>query len=144
MKSPADDLQRFIQAQEPVFDGVRTELLAGAKRSHWMWFVFPQLRELGRSGTAKFFGLASADEALAYWRHPQLGPRLKTCVDLVLAAPPAKSAHDIFSSPDDMKLRSCLTLFEFVAPDEPAFASGLARFFDGQRDELTLALLKSG
>jgi uncharacterized protein (DUF1810 family) len=105
-----------------------------------MWFAFPQLRALGRSGTATFYGLADRAEALAYWRHPVLGPRLKECTSLVLAVG-GRSAHDIFGSPDDLKLRSCMTLFEAVAPDEPGFAAALERFYRGERDAVTAALL---
>lgn len=101
-----------------------------------MWFVFPQLAVLGRSSTARYFGLADRDEALRYWQHPVLGQRLLHGVDLLLAIP-ERSAHQILGSPDDLKLRSCLTLFEMVAPDEPRFAQALARFYDGQRDPLT-------
>lgn len=134
-------LQRFVQAQAPVFDRVRAELSEGHKASHWMWFIFPQLRGLGRSDMARFYGLASRDEALAYWQHPVLGPRLLECTRLVLAAPPCRSAHEIFGSPDDLKLRSCMTLFAQVAPDEPAFGQVLERFCGGERDAATLSLL---
>lgn len=141
MRAAADDLQRFIEAQTPVIDAVRSELLAGQKRSHWMWFVFPQLRGLGRTSTAQFYGLASADDARRYWEHPVLGLRLKDCVGWVLRAPKGKSAHDIFGSPDDLKFRSCLTLFQSVAPDEASFAAALDRFYGGQADDRTLELL---
>ncbi|HVL55106.1 MAG TPA: DUF1810 domain-containing protein [Burkholderiaceae bacterium] len=136
------DLQRFVSAQDPVFDQVCAELSAGRKRTHWMWFVFPQLRALGRSATAKRFGIADRDEALAYWRHPVLGPRLKRCAELVLAVKQG-TANDVFGSPDDLKLRSCMTLFAAVAPQEPVFAEVLQRFFGGVRDEATLMLLGS-
>ena len=139
----ADDLSRFVEAQAPVFDAVCSELRAGAKRTHWMWFVFPQLRGLGRTTTAQFYGLESLAEALSYWQHPLLGPRLKTCIELVLAARQERSAHEIFGSPDDLKLRSCLTLFQHVAPNVPCFGAALARFFDGKPDERTLDLLVS-
>ncbi len=138
----ADDLARFVDAQAPVYDTVCAELATGRKRSHWMWFVFPQLRGLGLSETAWHYGLASADEALAYWQHPLLGPRLKHCTSLVLAAH-APSAHAIFGSPDDLKLRSCMTLFAAVAPDEPVFARVLQRFWGGAPDTRTLALLRA-
>lgn len=134
-------LERFVQAQAPVFASACAELEAGSKHSHWMWFVFPQLRGLGHSETARFFGLASAAEALAYWRHPVLGPRLRHCVGLLLALPPGRTAHDVFGSPDDLKCRSCLTLFHHVAPDEPSFGAALARFYGGREDPRTLALL---
>ena len=143
MSASEHDLERFVEAQAPVFDVVFAELRAGIKRTHWMWFVFPQLRGLGRTGTAQFYGVESADEALAYWRHPVLGPRLKTCVELVLAVPGGKSAHAIFGSPDDLKFRSCLTLFQTVAPEEACFRTALGRFYGGQPDQLTIQLLTS-
>lgn len=133
-------LERFVQAQAPVIEQVRAELAAGRKASHWMWFVFPQLSALGRGATARHYGIASLDEARAYWRHGLLGPRLLECVAAVLAVP-QRSAHDIFGSPDDLKFRSCLTLFERVAPDEPLFAQALERFYGGERDPLTLQAL---
>ena len=138
---PASDLERFVDAQAPVFDAVCAELRAGFKRTHWTWFVFPQLRGLGRTSAALLYGIESSDEALAYWQHPILGPRLKTCVDLVLAAPRGKSAHDIFGSPDDLKFRSCLTLFQSVAPEEPSFGTALGRFYGGQPYQLSLVML---
>ncbi len=136
-------LDRFVEAQEPVFDAVCAELAGGRKRTHWMWFVFPQHEGLGGSAMAKFYGLSSADEALAYWQHPVLGPRLKTCTQLVLAHG-KKSAHDIFGSPDDLKFRSCLTLFEAVAPEEPVFRRALDQFFDGKADGRTKELVGAG
>jgi uncharacterized protein (DUF1810 family) len=136
------DLARFVDAQAPVFDTVCAELAAGDKRTHWMWFVFPQLKALGRSGTAKHFGLEDRDEALAYWRHPVLGPRLAQCARLLLGVR-GKTAHEIFGSPDDLKLRSCMTLFEAVAPEEPVFGEVLEKYCAGQRDDLTLRLLDS-
>ena len=119
---------------------VRAELAAGAKTTHWMWFVFPQLRALGRSATARHYGIADRAEAEAYARHPVLGPRLVECTRLLLGVH-GRSAHDIFGSPDDLKLRSCLTLFEAVMPAESAFAEALARYYDGRPDERTLELL---
>jgi uncharacterized protein (DUF1810 family) len=135
-----DTLQRFVDAQAPVFDQVCSELAAGRKTSHWMWFVFPQLRGLGRSEMARFYGLASADEARAYWRHPVLGTRLAHCAALVQASM-ASTAHALFGSPDDLKLRSCMTLFARIAPEAPVFDAVLARYFDGRPDPATLALL---
>lgn len=140
MNPPETDLHRFVAAQDPVYDQVCAELAAGRKTSHWMWFVFPQLRGLGRSATARFFGLASSAEALAYWQHPVLGARLRHCAQLVLAAK-GRTAHDIFGSPDDLKLRSCMTLFAAVAPEEPVFARVLRHFYGGELDPRTLALL---
>jgi len=138
--NPSDtDLQRFVDAQDPVYAHVCAELAAGRKTSHWMWFVFPQLRGLGHSATARFYGLGSRAEALAYWQHPVLGRRLRHCAQLVLASR-AATAHAIFGSPDDLKLRSCMTLFAAVAPEEPVFARVLQRFYDGEPDPRTLAL----
>ena len=135
-----DDLQRFVQAQEPRMDDVTSELRAGRKRTHWMWFVFPQLRGLGHSQMAWHFGLQSAAEARDYLAHPVLGPRLRECVELVLAVP-GGSAHVIFGSPDDLKLRSCLTLFREIDDAEGVFGRALDRFFDGQPDSRTLQVL---
>ena len=141
MESTGDDLQRFVDAQNPVFAEVRRELAAGLKRTHWMWFIFPQLRGLGQSVMARRFGIESLDEARAYWVHPILGPRLKECAQLVLGTT-GKSAHDIFGSPDDMKLHSCMTLFAEAAVAEPVFGLVLERFYDGRPDARTLALLQ--
>lgn len=137
------DLQRYVAAQAPVWPAVLAELGRGAKASHWMWFVFPQLKGLGRSSTAQHFGIASRDEALAYWQHPVLGPRLKQCTELMLDVS-GRSALQVLGSPDDMKFRSSMTLFEQVAPEEPVFAQAIERYFAGERDERTLALLASG
>jgi len=133
-------LQRFVDAQDPVYAQVTAELAAGAKTSHWMWFVFPQLKALGRSATALHYGLVSRVEAQAYWRHPLLGLRLAECSTLVLNAH-GLSALQIFGSIDAMKLCSCMTLFEAVAPEAAVFAQVIDRFYAGQRDPLTLALL---
>ena len=135
------DLERFVAAQDAVFPQVLDELSRGRKTSHWMWFVFPQLRGLGRSATARHFGLASGGEAGAYWRHPLLGARLKEGSDLVLAVA-GRSALQIFGPPDDLKFRSCMTLFEAVAPGEPVFARALETYFGGERDARTLELLR--
>jgi len=135
-------LQRFVLAQDPIYPQVCAELAAGAKASHWMWFVFPQLKALGRSATAQFFGIASRDEALAYWQHPVLGPRLKACAELVLAVE-GKTALQIFHSPDDLKFRSSMTLFAQVAPREPVFDRALDKYFGGKGDAQTLELLKA-
>jgi uncharacterized protein (DUF1810 family) len=132
------DLQRFVDAQAGVWADVQAELAAGAKRSHWMWFVFPQLASLGRSATARHYGLASVDEARAYWAHPLLGPRLRACCEQLMALH-GRSLHQVFGSPDDLKLRSCMTLFERAVPGEPLFAQVLERYCAGQRDPLTLA-----
>lgn len=135
-----DDLERFVEAQRPVYADVVAELAAGRKASHWMWFVFPQLRGLGRSATASYYGLASAAEAAAYLAHPVLGARLRECVARALAIEGA-SARAVFGSPDDLKFHSSLTLFAAVAPDEPLFERALAKYFGGARDPLTLERL---
>lgn len=134
------DLQRFVTAQDPVYAQVCAELAAGAKASHWMWFVFPQLRALGRSATAQYYGLASRAEAAAYWRHPLLGQRLKDCTGLVLGVQ-GRTAQQIFGGIDELKFRSCMTLFAAVAPEEPAFRQALEKYFGGAADPRTLELL---
>jgi len=135
------DLDRFVTAQAPVFDAALAELQAGRKRSHWMWFIFPQLRGLGFSATAQFYGVASLDEARAYLAHSLLGPRLTLCALTVLEGP-ARSLHDLFGSPDDMKFASSMTLFEAAAPrEERVFGSALDRWCAGERDARTLQLL---
>ena len=134
------DLQRFIEAQDPVYAQVCAELAAGAKASHWMWFVFPQLKALGRSAVAQHFGIASRAEAEAYWQHPLLGARLKACSGLMLAVE-GRTALQILGSPDNLKLRSCMTLFAQVAPHEPVFQRALDKYFGGEGDPRTLELL---
>lgn len=140
MNLTTQGLQRFVQAQDLVYESVCNELSLGEKTSHWMWFVFPQLKGLGHSPIAKHYGLESAAEALEFWEHPVLGARLKECTQLVLAQPNT-SAHDVFGSPDDIKFKSCMTLFAKVAPNEQCFKEALARFFNGKQDESTLKLL---
>jgi uncharacterized protein (DUF1810 family) len=141
--SKTTGLERFVEAQDPIYDAVVAELSAGRKRTHWMWFVFPQLKGLGRSGTALHYGIDGRAEAEAYWRHDLLRARLSECTRLVLTHPD-ESAHAIFGSPDDLKLKSCMTLFETVAQGEPAFASVLDHFYTGERDHTTLTLLGAG
>jgi len=136
----SDDLSRFIEAQAPHLEAVMAELGAGRKRTHWMWFVFPQLRGLGRSEMARHFGLQSLEEATAWLAHPILGQRLRDCVAAVSAVQ-GRSAHEIFGSPDDLKLRSCLTLFREIDGPNGVFAQALAKYFDGQPDPMTLQLL---
>jgi uncharacterized protein (DUF1810 family) len=133
-------LTRFVQAQAPVYEQVLAELCEGRKRSHWMWFVFPQLVGLGRSAMARHFAIATLQEAQAYLAHPVLGARLRECSRLALAVR-GRSAHDIFGSPDDLKFRSSMTLFGRAAPTEPVFQQCLCRFFEGEGDPRTLALL---
>ncbi len=133
-------LDRFVQAQAPVYADVVAELQAGSKRSHWMWFVFPQLRGLGRSPTAEHFGINGLAEARAYLAHPLLGARLRECTE-VLGTHEGRRAEDIFGSVDAMKLRSSLTLFQ-AAPDAPeVFTEALEQFFAGERDAVTLRML---
>jgi uncharacterized protein (DUF1810 family) len=134
------ELERFVQAQAGVYDEALGELRAGRKRSHWMWFVFPQIEGLGASATARHYAIHSLDEARAYLAHPLLGPRLVECTQAVNGLQ-GLGAHQIFGSPDDLKFASSMTLFEQVAPDEPLFARALDRFQAGRRDALTLALL---
>ncbi len=136
-----DSLQRFLDAQAPVYDEVCAELRAGRKQSHWMWFIFPQLRGLGHSATAQHYGIASREEALDYWVHPVLGPRLKQVMVLLLAHR-GLSAQAIFGATDAMKLKSCATLFAAVAPNEPVFQQVLDQYYAGAQAEQTLALLR--
>lgn len=133
-------LQRFVAAQDVCLDEAMAELKAGKKVSHWIWFVFPQHKALGRSRTAIHYGIADIEEARQYLRHPILGPRHKECVQLVLLHP-QRTPYAIFGSPDDMKFRSCSTLFMQAAPDEPVFKQVLDTFYGGQPDEMTLGLL---
>lgn len=135
------DLARFVDAQSLTYDRALAEIRDGRKRSHWMWFIFPQLAGLGVSPMSARFAIASLDEARAYLRHPVLGPRFHECVDVLLQID-GRSAHDVFGSPDDLKLRSCATLFTEVAPPDSVFVRVLDRYFDGRRDERTLALLR--
>ncbi|OBH01973.1 MULTISPECIES: DUF1810 domain-containing protein [unclassified Mycobacterium] len=133
-------LERFVEAQGPVYRNVVEELRAGRKRSHWMWFVFPQLRGLGGSPTAVHYGISSLDEARAYLRHEVLGPRLHECARLVNEVH-GKSVRDIFGSPDDLKLRSSMTLFARATDDNEDFLAVLDKYYDGRQDQLTLARL---
>lgn len=132
------NLARFVDAQEPVYARVLAELRAGHKRSHWMWFVFPQIQGLGRSEMAQRYAIASEDEAAAYLAHPLLGRRLRECAGIV-AALDGPSAHDIFGDPDALKFRSSMTLFADVAPDEAVFQACIDKYFDGEADPETLA-----
>jgi uncharacterized protein (DUF1810 family) len=137
------NLQRFVEAQANTFETALAELRAGRKRSHWMWFVFPQLRGLGRSPTADFYGIGSAEEARAYLAHGELGTRLERATRAALSTT-GVSAHTIFGSPDDLKFRSSMTLFAFVSPaPENLFREAIERWFGGQMDDATLALLEA-
>ncbi len=134
------DLERFVSAQDPVFDSVCAELARGRKEGHWMWFVFPQLRGLGQSWMANRYGISSREEAQAYLRHALLGPRLRLCTDLVNRIK-SRPAQRIFGPVDAMKFRSSMTLFSEVATDNEVFALALRKYFGGQPDALTLQRL---
>jgi uncharacterized protein (DUF1810 family) len=139
--SAADPFARFLEAQAAVYAQVLDELRRGQKRTHWMWFMFPQLAGLGRSEMARRYALQSKEEASHYAAHPVLGNRLRECTRLVLGQP-GRSAREIFGQPDDIKFRSSMTLFEAAVPGEPLFAAVLEQFFEGSRDELTLSMLR--
>jgi uncharacterized protein (DUF1810 family) len=134
------DLARFTTAQEGVYQRALAEIRAGAKRSHWMWFIFPQIDGLGFSSTAKHYAIKSAEEARQYLAHPVLGPRLLECAEAVLAVE-NRSAYEIFGSPDDLKLKSCMTLFESVAGSDSVFSRVLDKYYQGKRDARTLEIL---
>ena len=133
-------LDRFVEAQEGVFETALAELRSGRKQSHWIWFIFPQLKELGHSPTARYYGIASLDEARAYLEHPLLGPRLRESVETLLPWESRRTPEQMLGPVDATKLRSSLTLFDRVASND-VFARALDAFFDGQTDERTLALL---
>jgi uncharacterized protein (DUF1810 family) len=134
------DLQRFVDAQDRVYDIVLDELRGGRKRSHWIWFVFPQLRALGRSPTALQYGIDSLDEARAYLAHETLGSRLRECARLV-AAIDGRSVEAIFGFPDDLKVRSSMTLFARATDENADFRAVLDKFYGGDEDPLTVELL---
>ena len=134
------NLSRFVQAQARNYGDAIAELRAGRKTSHWMWYVFPQIAGLGSSPMAQTYAIGSLAEARAYLAHPVLGARLRECVAAVLAVQ-GRSAHEIFGAPDDLKLRSSLTLFAAADPDEPLFRRALEAFFGGAPDPRTLELL---
>jgi uncharacterized protein (DUF1810 family) len=136
------NLNRFVQAQAPVYKDVLSELRSGKKCSHWMWFIFPQLEGLGRSSMAQHYSIKGANEALAYLNHPLLGPRLRECVTAVNDVV-GRSAHEIFGSPDDMKLHSSATLFAQVS-QETIFQQLLEKYFDSRPDDQTVRLLSTG
>ena len=143
MENSADpfQLQRFIAAQEGVYEQALLELRNGHKRSHWMWFIFPQIDGLAFSATAKYYAIQSLDEAKAYLKHNILGQNLSECTRTVCVIE-GRSAHDIFGSPDDLKLKSCMTLFEFVDGPESVFGQVLDKLYAGERDQKTLQLLQ--
>jgi uncharacterized protein (DUF1810 family) len=141
MNADPPALERFVTAQGRDYQQALAELRAGRKRTHWIWYVLPQLRELGRSPMAREYGIADRQEAAAYIAHPVLGPRLIDCVHALLSHPD-KSAVDMLGEVDAMKLRSCLTLFAAVAPHERCFAQALDVFYGGEPDAQTLRLLE--
>ena len=130
-------LERFVIAQDSVYEAVRRELQQGRKTSHWMWFVFPQIEGLGQSWTAQQFAISGWEEAAAYLAHPVLGPRLRECSDLVNQIV-GRSVEQIFGHPDDMKFRSSMTLFREAAPDNAVFDTALTKYFAGEPDQFTL------
>jgi uncharacterized protein (DUF1810 family) len=130
------NLGRFVEAQAPVYARALAELTAGRKQSHWMWFIFPQISGLGRSPMAQHYAIHSLQEARDYLAHPLLGARLKECTRAVMDVE-GRSAHEIFDTPDDLKFRSCMTLFAHAAPDEPLFRAALEKYFDGAEDKIT-------
>jgi uncharacterized protein (DUF1810 family) len=134
------DLERFVDAQQGVYESALAELRAGHKRSHWIWFIFPQVAGLGLSEMSQTYAIGSSDEAAAYLAHPLLGPRLRECATAVLSHDD-REIDEIFPHPDNLKFHSSMTLFADVAPDEALFQACLDRFFDGEADPATLARL---
>jgi uncharacterized protein (DUF1810 family) len=134
------DLNRFVHAQDESYQQALSEVERGRKQSHWMWYVFPQLDGLGSSPTSRLYSIKSEDEARAYLAHPVLGPRLGECAEAILAVD-GKSATAILGSPDDLKLKSCATLFAHVSPPGSVFERILDKFYGGERDAATLRLL---
>ena len=134
------DLQRFVDAQARDYDIAVGELKAGRKRSHWIWYVFPQIRGLGMSAMSQKYAISGLDEARAYSEHPVLGPRLRECTHLALDVQ-GRTAAEIFPYPDDLKFRSCMTLFERCAADPALFRAALDKYFGGKPDPLTLEIL---
>lgn len=143
MTTDADDrfnLARFVHAQEQDFDRALNELRAGLKRSHWMWYIFPQFRGLGMSSMSRRYAIGSVEEARAYLEHPVLGPRLRQCVSALNRLPGADAVR-VLGDIDAIKLRSCLSLFATVAPEDTVFTEALEKYFEGKPDQATLALL---
>ncbi|HEY3519383.1 MAG TPA: DUF1810 domain-containing protein [Gammaproteobacteria bacterium] len=140
MTGDAHDLARFVAAQRGSYEHALAEIASGRKRSHWMWYVFPQFAGLGVSATSRKYAIASLAEAEAYLRHDLLGPRLVACADAALAVE-GRSAREIFGSPDDLKLRSSATLFAHVSPEGSVFHRLLEKYFGGEPDEATLRLV---
>ncbi len=137
------NLARFVAAQQGVYDRALAEIKSGRKSSHWMWFIFPQIAGLGYSTISRQYAIESLSEAWAFLKHPLLGPRLVEITEAVLALQ-GQTAHQIFGSPDDLKLRSCATLFAEVSPAASVFHQLLEKYYDGEPDRRTLTLLKTG
>jgi uncharacterized protein (DUF1810 family) len=137
----ADDLNRFVHAQEPIFEQVLAELASGQKHTHWMWFIFPQIAGLGQSETSRYYSIKGAEEARQYLRHGVLGARLLECTQAVLAIA-GKSAREIFGFPDDLKLRSSMTLFASISVPGSVFEQVLEKYFEGIKDQQTLERLE--
>jgi uncharacterized protein (DUF1810 family) len=135
------NLQRFVDAQKTVYDRACSELRQGRKTSHWMWFIFPQLKGLGFSETAQRFAISSIEEAEAFLAHPTLGPRLNECAELVVLVE-GQTASEIFGYPDDLKFRSCMTLFAHATSENAVFRQALNKYFSGEFDPATLKLLQ--
>ena len=140
MVQAADEFEHFVHAQSAVYDRARSELAQGRKRSHWMWFIFPQVKGLGYSSMSQRFSIDSLDQARQYLAHSLLGPRLAECTDLVLRVQ-NRTVSEIFGHPDDLKLRSSLTLFALCSPPNSVFAQALDKYFSGEPDPKTLELL---
>jgi uncharacterized protein (DUF1810 family) len=141
MNATEAKLAEFVQAQNAVYDEVLRELAAGRKETHWIWFIFPQLAGLGSSSTAKKYAITSIAEARRYFEHGIVAPRLRECTQLMLALP-NHSISSILDYPDDLKFRSCMTLFAAAVPEEPLFAAALEKFFGSEPDPLTVKLLQ--
>ena len=136
------DLERFLKAQDSCYQTILTELRNGQKRTHWMWFIFPQITGLGRSPTAQYYAISGIEEARTYLDHPLLGTRLKECTQTVLGIQD-RTLQEIFGNPDDWKFRSSMTLFEYTAPNEKIFSEALERYCEGKRDWKTLEIIEN-
>ena len=134
-------LQRFIDAQQSDYETALSEIKRGRKQSHWMWYIFPQIQGLGFSATSKLYAIRNLQEAQAYLNHPLLGKRLKEITDALINLP-SNNAHEIFGSPDDVKLKSSMTLFASLPDADPVFESALKKFFKGEKDAKTLSIIK--
>ena len=137
------NLERFVSAQERDYETALSEIRDGHKKSHWMWYIFPQIAGLGRSSMTQYYAISDIEEAKAYMQHPVLGPRLVEISGALLQLP-GNNATAVMGYPDDTKLRSCMTLFMLAAPDEPVFRKVIDKYYSGEADERTIALVKAG